>query len=93
MGVDIQCGAAGDMADDGRKSLDVHTVLQGRCGESMPQIVESQVRESGLDQQFFHPVVAAAGHDRILRMEGVGEDPLRDRRSLSLCQELYRAGR
>ena len=35
MGIDIQRGAAGHMADDGRKGLDVHTVLQGSGGKGV----------------------------------------------------------
>ena len=35
MGVDIQGSAAGHMADDGRKGLDVHTVLQGSGGKGV----------------------------------------------------------
>ena len=81
------------MAQDPGEGLGVHSAGEGVGGEGVPQIMKSQIRESGRGQQFFHPVVAAAGHDRILRMEWVGEDPLRDRRSLSLCQNLYRAGR
>ena len=43
MGVDVQRGAAGHMADDRRKSLHIHAVFQGGSGESMPQIVEPEV--------------------------------------------------
>ena len=40
VGVDIQRGAAGHMADDRGKGLHIHAVLQGGSGEGMPQIVE-----------------------------------------------------
>lgn len=36
MSVNIQRGAAGHMADDGRKGLDVHAVFQGGGGEGVP---------------------------------------------------------
>lgn len=42
MGIDVQRGAAGHMADDGRKSLRIHAVLQGSGGESMSKLVEAE---------------------------------------------------
>lgn len=42
MGVDIQRGAAGHVADDGAQRLDVHSVLQRGGGEGVPEIVEPE---------------------------------------------------
>ena len=47
MGVDIQRGAAGHMADDRGKGLHIHAVLQGGSGEGMPQIMEANMLALG----------------------------------------------
>ncbi len=41
VGVGVQGGGGGDMADDGGERLDVHPVFQGHGGKSMPQIMKS----------------------------------------------------
>ena len=46
MGVDIQRGAAGHMADDGGQRLDVHPMLQSVGGEHMSQIMEAHLLAS-----------------------------------------------
>ena len=83
------------MAQDSGECLGIHPGWwRAWSGEgSAADQWKSQSRESGLGQQSFHPVVAAAWHDRVLRAEWVGEDPLTDGRSLPLRQELHRAGR
>ena len=40
MGVGVQRGGTGHMAQDGREGLNVHPVGQGVGGEGVPQIVE-----------------------------------------------------
>jgi len=47
MGVDIQRGAAGHMADDSGERLYIHPVLQGGSGEGMPQIMEADMLALG----------------------------------------------
>ena len=47
MGVDIQRGAAGHMADDSGERLYIHPVLQGGSGEGMPQIMEANMLALG----------------------------------------------
>ena len=42
VGVGVQGGGAGHMADDGAQGLDVHAMLQGGGGEGVPQIMEPQ---------------------------------------------------
>ena len=39
MGVGVQCGGTGHMAQDGREGLNVHPVGQGVGGEGVPQIL------------------------------------------------------
>lgn len=92
MGIGIQREGGLGVAQDSGECLGIHPAGEGVSGEGVPQIMKSQSRESGLGQQSFHPVVAAAWHDRVLRAEWVGEDPLTDGRSLPLRQELHRAG-
>ena len=41
MGVDVQRGGRGDMADDGGKGLGVHSVFQSSGCEGMPEVMES----------------------------------------------------
>ena len=43
VGVDIQCGAAGDMTDNGGECFDIHAMFQTCCAKYMAQIVESNL--------------------------------------------------
>ena len=43
MGVDIQGGSTGHMADNGRQGLDVHAMLQRVGGKGVAQIVKPQM--------------------------------------------------
>lgn len=61
MGIDVQRGTAGHMANDGRKSLDVHTVLQGSGGEGVAQIVEAESLAVGTFQHSGQPLSYCCG--------------------------------
>ena len=67
MGVGVQRGGAGHMAQDGGQRLNVHSVGQGVGGEGMPQIVEPDPLTSGVIQD---PVQAQVdgrrAHRRVL---------------------------
>ena len=47
MGVDVQGGGTGHMADDGGEGLDIHAVLQGGGGEGVAQVMEADVLTIG----------------------------------------------
>lgn len=44
MGVGVQCSGAGHMAQDGRQSLDVHSVCQSVGGECVSEVMKSDIR-------------------------------------------------
>ena len=75
MGIDIQRGAAGHMADDGRKGLHIHAVLQGSGGESMPQIVESKSLAAGPFQHSGQPLSHCRGVHGGVLLDWRGEHP------------------
>lgn len=93
MGVGVQRGGAGHMAQDGGQHLDVHPVGQGVGGEGMPQIMETKVRESCCLQQRFHPVIGSAGAGGLFRPQRVREYPLSYGRLLPLPEKFRCAGR
>ncbi len=66
MAVDVDGGGGADVTDDGGQGLDVHAVLQRRCGESMTEIVEPNILAPGPVKGLFHFAVDA------LRVDGAG---------------------
>ena len=42
VGITVQRGATGHMADDGAQRFYIHPVFQGGCGECVPEIVEPE---------------------------------------------------
>ena len=65
------------MAQDTREGLGVHSGGQSVGGKCMPQIVESDARQSGLFQQFFQVDVSGIGSHGALGTQWVRKDPLR----------------
>ena len=61
VGVGVQRGGAGHMADDGGQRLDVHSVLQGGGGEGVPQVVEPQTLALRPLQHRLEPFADSAG--------------------------------
>ena len=55
MGVDIQRGAAGHVADDSAQRLDVHSMLQRGGGEGVPEIVEPEALTLRPLQHYLEP--------------------------------------
>ena len=75
VGVDIQRGRGGHMADDGGKGLNIHAVFQSCCGESMPQVVEAYLLALGVFQD---DMQAAANRGRVqgrIRLDRGREHP------------------
>lgn len=60
MDVNVQGCGAGHMADDGRKGLYIHAVLQRGSDEGVPQIVEAKSLAVGPFQLFFLCKIFAA---------------------------------
>ena len=81
------------MAQDAGEGLGIHAAGQRVSGEGVTQIMEPDVRQSCLFQQYLHPVVGGAGPHRLLRRQWVREDPLADGMFLPLLQPLDGAGR
>ena len=47
VGVDVQCGAAGHMPDDGREGFDVHSMFQGKGRKCVSKVMESDLFAPG----------------------------------------------
>ena len=46
MSVGVQGKACGEVPQHAGYRLDIHTVLEGQCCESMPQVMETHLRQS-----------------------------------------------
>ena len=81
------------VSKDAGESLGIYAAGQGVGSESVAQIMEPDVRQSRLFQQYLHPVVGGAGAHRLLRRQRIREDPQTDGVFLPLLQTLDGAGR
>ena len=75
VGVGVQGGGAGYMADDGAQSLDVHPVLQGGGGEGVPEIVEPQTPALRPLQHRLEALSDGGGVHGGVLLHGRGEHP------------------
>ena len=75
VGVGVQGGGAGHMADDGAQGLDVHAVFQGGGGEGVPQIVEPQMPALRSLQHCLEPLSDGGWVHRGVFLDGGGEHP------------------
>ena len=79
------------MAQDAGQGLGIHAAGQSMGGERMSQVMESDVGQTGLLEQYLQSAVSRVRICRQLRAGGMGEYPLTDGSLLSLPQELYDA--
>lgn len=75
VGVDVQCGGRGDVADDGGQGLDVHAVLQGHGGEGVAQVMEANLFTLRPLQRLLHPAADEVGRQRTVLLHRRWEHP------------------
>ena len=70
MGVNVQCGGAGNMADDGRQRLHIHPMFQCIGGENVSEVVESDLFAACVFQYLGQSMTAKAeGYYEIFLLE------------------------
>ena len=91
MGVGVQREGRIGVAQDAGQGLGIHAAGEGVGGEGVPQIVEADVRQASLIEQYFQSAVGRVRVHGQLRADRLREDPLAHRPLLSLPQELHDA--
>lgn len=72
MGVDVQCGATGHMADNGGERLYIHTVFQRGGSEGVPQVMETDGLHSPRSSTVWRRLRTAAGSSGESSFNGEG---------------------
>lgn len=75
VGVDVQGGGRGDVADDHRQGFDVHAVLQCHGGEGMAQVMEANLLALRPLQCLLHPAADEVGRQRTVLLHRRREHP------------------
>ena len=75
VGIDVQGGGRGDVADDGGQGLHIHTVLQCHGGEGMAQVMEANFFALGTLQRPLHPAADEVGRQRTILLHRRREHP------------------
>lgn len=86
VGVDVQCGGAGDVADDSGEGLHIHPMFQRVGSENVSEIVEADAGQTSLFQKGFQPQVGGVWIDRLLRPQRIWKYPFSQRALFLLCR-------
>ena len=73
MGVSIQGETCGEVAEHAADGLDVDAVLQGQGGESVAEVVESDLRDACPCQNTLQHIVHAVRRNRATALQGFSE--------------------
>ena len=93
VGIGIQRGLCGDVANDGGQGFDIHPVLQEHGGEGVPEVVEAYLAASCPFQNHLQPLADIAGINGLLRFGAGGKHQVREHTLFVLCQQLHHGGR
>ena len=75
MGVDVQGRCRGDVTDDGRERLDIHSMLQRHGRKGMSQVMEANLFTLGPLQSLLHPAADEVGRQRTILFHRRREHP------------------